>query len=60
MSKLMYRLSRNEMYIQKTRGNIKIKFKRMTKCSSKYLGGPYIRAVCFGTNLKRALKIYRM
>ena len=44
---LMYRLSKKERYVQKpnvnTRGNVKIKFKLMTKCSCKYLGSPLYR-----------------
>ena len=57
MSKLMYRLSRNEMCIRKTnvntRGNIKIKFKLMTKCSSKYLGCPLYRGSLLWDKLEK-------
>ena len=44
---LMYRLSKKDAYIKRpnvyTRGNVKIKFKVMTKCSGKYLGSPLYR-----------------
>ena len=44
---LMYRLSKKEGYIKRTdvntRGNVKIKFKLMTRCSSKYMGSPLFR-----------------
>ena len=43
----MYRLSRKERYVNKThvntRGNVKIKFKLITKCSGKYLSSPLYR-----------------
>ena len=43
----MYRLSKKEMYIKRTnvntRGNRKIKFKLMTRCTGKYLGSPLYR-----------------
>ena len=42
--KLMYRISSNDVYIKEsgvnTRGNVKKKFKLMTKCNSKYLNSP--------------------
>ena len=44
---LMYRLSRKERYVKRTnvntRGNVKVKFKLMTKCSGKYLSSPLYR-----------------
>ena len=43
----MYKLSKKDPYIKRTnvntRGNAKIKFKLMTRCSGKYLGSPLYR-----------------
>ena len=48
---LMYRISKKPMYIKhvniNTRGNTKVKFKLMSKCTSKYLNSPLYR----GANL---------
>ena len=53
----LYRLSRKEPYVQKhdvnTRGNTKIKFRLMTKCSSKYLGSLLYRGTCLWDKLER-------
>ena len=61
---LMYNLSRNLMYLTEcdvnTRGNLKIKFRLMKKCSGKYLGiyiVLYIEAVFCGINLTRMYRI---
>ena len=55
---LMYRLSKIEMYIREpianTRGNAKIKFKLMTKCSSKYLGSPLYRGATLWDKLEKS------
>ena len=44
---LMYRLSKKEVYVKRTnvhtRGNVKIKFKLMSRCSGKYLSSPLYR-----------------
>ena len=43
----MYNLSRKPVYIKQsnvnTRGNLKTKFRQMSKCSGKYLGSPLYR-----------------
>ena len=57
---LMYRLSKKEMYIKKPvvhmRGNTKINFKLMTKCSSKYLGSPLFRGATLWDKLDKAVQ----
>ena len=54
----LYRLSRKERYIKKTnvntRGNVKIKFKLMTKCSGKYLGSPLYRGSILWDELEKS------
>ena len=57
---LIYRLSRKEMYVKRlnvnTRGNAKIKFKLMTKCSSKYLGSPQYRGSSLWDKLEKGVQ----
>ena len=54
---LMFRLSKKETYVQKpnvnTRGNVKIKFRLMNKCTSKYLGSPLYRGSAPWDNLDK-------
>ena len=58
-----YRLSKKERYVQKpdvglnTRGNVKIKFKLMTKCSSKYIGSPLYRGSALWDKLENGVQI---
>ena len=55
---LMYRLSKKGMYIKTTnvhtRANDKVKFKLMTKCSSKYLGSPLYRGSILWDKLEKS------
>ena len=55
--KLMYNLSRKPMYIKEvnvnTRGNLKTKFRLMSKCSGKYLGGPLYRGSTLWDSLEK-------
>ena len=57
---LMYRLSKKEMYIKRTnvntRGNVKIKFKLMTRCSGKYLGSPLYRGSLLWDKLEKEIQ----
>ena len=49
------------MYIKNihvnTRGNVKTKFKLMTKCSSKYLGSPLYRGATLWDNLDKDIQV---
>ena len=55
--KLMYRLSKKTLYIKpvnvNTRGNVKKKFKLLTKCTSKYLNSPLYVGAALGDNLDK-------
>ena len=57
---LMYRLSRKVVYIKRnninTRGNVKIKFKLMARCSGKYLGSPLYRSSQLWDNLDKSIQ----
>ena len=57
---LMYRLSKKEVYIKRnninTRGNVKIKFKLMARCSGKYLGSPLYRGSQLWDNLDKSIQ----
>ena len=54
---LMYRLSRKPIYIKhtnvNTRGNVKIKFNLMTKCTGKYLNSPLYRGAALWDGLDK-------
>ena len=63
--KLMYLRSKKENYIKKSiralRGNIKVKFKLMSKCTGKYMNSPmYRRRTLWDTlpvDIQRSLSI---
>ena len=58
--KLMYRISRKPVYLKKTnvhsRGNRKVKFKLMTKCTSKYLNSPLYKGATLWDEIEKNIQ----